>query len=78
MLEGHFPRTSEDTPVDHSSAIDILDISSPDTSSVQSTPDISTTPDLASPEDLSEEDSQPQASETEARPDRVIQTRART
>ena len=78
VLEGRFPRTSEDTPTDHSSAIDILNISSLDVSSVQSAPEVSTTPNLPSLEDLSEEDSQPQASETEARPNRVIQTRART
>ena len=78
ILEGRFPGTSEGISIDHSLAIDIFDLSSPNGSLVQNTPEISTTPDPTSPEDLSEEDSQPQVSDTEAIPDRVIQTRART
>ena len=78
VLEGRFPGTSEGISIDHSSAIDIFDLSSPNGSLVPNTPEVSTAPDPTSPEDLSEEDSQPQVSDTEARPDRVIQTRART
>ena len=77
-MEGRFPGTSEGISIDYLSAIDIFDLSSPNRSLVQNTPEISTTPDLTSPEDLSEEDSQLQVSDTEAIPDRVIQTRART
>ena len=72
VLEGRFSGTSEGISIDHSSAIDIFDLSSPNGSLVPNTPKVSTAPDPTSPEDLSEEDSQPQVSDTEARPDRVI------
>ena len=72
MLEGRFSSTSEGLPIDHSSTIDIFDLSSPSESSVGNSPEVSTTPNLASPEDSYEEDGQSQALDTEARPNRVI------